>query len=119
LRAGCMRTLTASNEERLTLVEVNAAHGPVVLVEAVNEGTHAVVPELNHSRVQGRQDPWPLRVEAQPLHLLGGRHITKGGWRGCQLRELQQKEVRLKAVEVQESLPRRLSLGRESFPEGL
>lgn len=49
-------------------MEVHAAHGAVVLVEAVDKRAHAVVPELNHAAVQRRQDPWPPRVEGQALH---------------------------------------------------
>jgi hypothetical protein len=49
-------------------VEVDAANRPVVLVEAVEEGAHAVVPHLDHPAVETRQDPWPTRVETQALH---------------------------------------------------
>ena len=38
--------VAARGEERLGGVEVDAADGAVVLVEAVDEGSHAVVPEL-------------------------------------------------------------------------
>lgn len=47
---------------------MDAADGAVVLVEAVEEGAHAVVPHLDHPAVEAGQDPWPPRVEAQPLH---------------------------------------------------
>jgi hypothetical protein len=47
---------------------VYAANGPIVLVEAVEEGAHAVVPHLDHPAVETRQDPWSPRVEAQALH---------------------------------------------------
>lgn len=47
---------------------MDAANRPVVLVEAVEEGTHAVVPHLDHPAVETRQDPWPTRVETQALH---------------------------------------------------
>jgi len=46
---------------------VDSADGPVVLVEAVEEGAHAVVPHLDHPAVEARQDPWPPRVEGQAL----------------------------------------------------
>ena len=48
-------------------MEVDSADGPVVLVEAVEEGAHAVVPHLDHPAVEARQDPWPPRVEGQAL----------------------------------------------------
>jgi hypothetical protein len=60
---------TAGDEQRLALVEVHATHGPVMLVETIDECAHAVVPQLDHTAVQRRQDPWSLRVEGQPLHL--------------------------------------------------
>ena len=46
---------------------MDSADGPVVLVEAVEEGAHAVVPHLDHPAVEARQDPWPPRVEGQAL----------------------------------------------------
>lgn len=49
-------------------MEMNATHGSIVLVEAINESAHAVIPELDDATVQTRQDPWPLAVEAQPFH---------------------------------------------------
>lgn len=47
---------------------MDAADGAVVLVELVDQGSHAVVPELDDAAVETRQDPWPLRVETQALH---------------------------------------------------
>ena len=47
---------------------MHAADGAVVLVEAVEEGAHAVVPHLDHPAVEAGEDPWPPRVEAQALH---------------------------------------------------
>jgi hypothetical protein len=49
-------------------VEVYATDGSIVLVEAVEEGAHAIVPHLDHPAVESRQDPWPPWVEAQALH---------------------------------------------------
>lgn len=59
---------TSGNEKRLRFVEVNAANGTVVLVESVNEGAHAVIPELDHAAVETGEDPWPLAVKAQSFH---------------------------------------------------
>ena len=47
---------------------MNAPHRPVMLIEPVDERAHAVIPQLNNPAVQAREDPWPPRVEAQPLH---------------------------------------------------
>jgi hypothetical protein len=59
--------VTSGDEEGLRLMEVDTADRTVVLVEAVDEGSHAVVPQLDHAAVQGCQDPWPLGVEGQAL----------------------------------------------------
>jgi hypothetical protein len=48
-------------------VEVDAPDGPVVLVEAVEEGAHAVVPHLDDAAVEAGQDPWAARVEGKAL----------------------------------------------------
>ena len=43
----------------LRLVEVDAADRSVVLFEAVYQGAHAVVPQLDGGGVQRHEDPWP------------------------------------------------------------
>lgn len=48
-------------------MEVNAAHGPVVFIEPIDESSHAVVPQLDHTRMQRGEDPWALGVERQAL----------------------------------------------------
>lgn len=60
-------TRTSGDEQGLRLVEVHAAHWAVVLIEAIDERAHAVVPQLDHPAVQRRQDPWALGVERQAL----------------------------------------------------
>lgn len=47
---------------------MNAADGAIVLIEAVDEGAHAVIPELDHAAVKTREDPWALAVKAQSFH---------------------------------------------------
>lgn len=49
-------------------MEVNTPHGPIVLIESVDERAHPVVPQLNDTAVQAGENPWPPRVKAQPLH---------------------------------------------------
>ena len=49
-------------------MEMNAADGSVVLVESVDEGAHAVIPELDHTAVETCEDPWALGVKAQSFH---------------------------------------------------
>ena len=48
-------------------MEVHAAHGSIVFIEAIYESSHAIVPQLDHARVQRSQDPWSLGVERQSL----------------------------------------------------
>ena len=67
------RARTSGHEQRLRVVKVHASHGPVVLVESIDEGSHAVVPQLDHAAVQRGEDPWPLRVERQALDAVGFR----------------------------------------------
>lgn len=57
--------VTSGHEEGLRFVEVNSTHGAIVLVKSIDKRAHAIVPQLDDSAVQARQDPWPLRVEAQ------------------------------------------------------
>ena len=38
--------IAAADEQRLALVELHAAHRPIVLIEAVDERAHSVVPQL-------------------------------------------------------------------------
>ena len=59
--------VTSGNEQRLRSVEAHAANRPVVLVESVDERSHAEVPELHDAAVQGCEDPWSTRVERESL----------------------------------------------------
>lgn len=47
---------------------MDAADGSIVLVKAINESPHPVIPKLDHTAVKTRQDPWPLTMETQSLH---------------------------------------------------
>ena len=40
-------------------MEVHAANRAVMLLKSVNQGPHAIVPELDRRRVEGNEDPWP------------------------------------------------------------
>lgn len=59
--------ISSGHEERLCDVEVDAPDGPVMLVEAVDECPHPVVPQLDDAAVEAGEDPWPLAVEAEAL----------------------------------------------------
>lgn len=58
--------LGAGGSQWLRLVEVYAADRPVVFLEAVDEGAHAVVPQLDGGGVEGHEDPWPACGQQQP-----------------------------------------------------
>lgn len=38
----------------------------VVLIELVDEGAHAIIPQLDDAVVKAGEDPWPLGVKAEP-----------------------------------------------------
>lgn len=44
--------VTAGHEERLLVVEVDAAHRAIVIIEFLQQRTHAIVPQLNDASVQ-------------------------------------------------------------------
>lgn len=82
---------------------MDTADGAVVLVELVDQGSHAVVPKLDNAAVETGKDPWALGVEAQALHsvTLGlefGQHVGKSvmqlgfGMVGCEIREEEEEE---------------------------
>ena len=60
--------IASTDEQRLSLMEMNASHGSVVFVELVDQRLHAIVPQLNDSRMERSQDPRTFAVETQPLH---------------------------------------------------
>ena len=65
--------ITTAHEERLGVVEVDAADGTVVLIEAIEQRHHPVVPQLHDPVMQRRKDPRPVRVERKTLHAVALR----------------------------------------------
>lgn len=43
--------VASRNEEGLCLVEIDASNRPIVFFEAINKGSHAIVPQLYSRRV--------------------------------------------------------------------
>lgn len=43
--------VTARDEERLGLVEIDTSDGAIVFLEAINQCSHSVIPELDSGRV--------------------------------------------------------------------
>ena len=39
-----------------------------MLVEPIDQSTHTIIPELDHTTVQTGEDPWSLRVEGEALN---------------------------------------------------
>jgi hypothetical protein len=62
-------------------VEVDAAHGALVLLVLFQQRAHAVVPQLDHAVVQRGEDPGPLGVEGEALHAVALG--VKLGEHGC------------------------------------
>ena len=108
LPAGTARA--SGHEKRLALVEVHAAHRAVVLVKAVYQCAHTEVPELHHAAVQGRQNPWPPRVEGQPLHAVALR---------LKLRPEDASEAAHGVLLTRLAVPRRAKLTRAQQPAHL
>lgn len=50
--------VTARDEEGLGVVEIDSSDWTVVLFESINQGPHAVVPQLDGGGVEGDEDPW-------------------------------------------------------------
>lgn len=46
-------------------MKVNAADRPIVFFKAVDQGSHAVVPQLNGRGMERNEDPWPGAVSNQ------------------------------------------------------
>ena len=49
-------------------MKVNTTNRTFVLVEPIDQSTHTIIPELDHTTVQTGEDPWSLRVEGEALH---------------------------------------------------
>ena len=72
------------SSQGLCLVEIDAADRPVVLFEAVDQGSHPVVPQLDRGGVQRYEDPWPARRSAsEGGALLAPRYLL--GWKAMPL----------------------------------
>ena len=66
-------------------MEVHTPHWTIVLIKFVQEGAHAVVPQLDDTIVEGGEDPGPCRVEGEALHPGGlglklGQHYDFVTW---------------------------------------
>jgi hypothetical protein len=44
-----------------------------MLIESIQKGSDAVIPQLNEAIVEGGENPGPLGVKAQPLHSIALR----------------------------------------------
>lgn len=51
--------IAAGYKQGLGWVEVDASNGAVVFLESVNEGSHAVIPQLDGGGVKRDENPWP------------------------------------------------------------
>jgi len=52
--------ITSRDEQRLRLVEVDATDRAFMLIKAVNECAHPIIPQLDDTTVQAGQNPWPF-----------------------------------------------------------
>lgn len=51
--------VASRNEERLGLVEVDTSNRSIVFLEAINQGSHSVIPKLDGRGVKRYENPWP------------------------------------------------------------
>eukprot|EP00963_Diacronema_lutheri_P008926 scaffold776_cov347-Pavlova_lutheri.AAC.124 len=56
--------VSTRHEQRLGSMKVDPPHRAIVLVESIDERSHAVVPQLDHSTVQACEDPWSPWMKA-------------------------------------------------------
>jgi hypothetical protein len=54
------KDLTSRDKQRLRLVEVDATDRAFMLIKAVNECAHPIIPQLDDTTVQAGQNPWPF-----------------------------------------------------------
>lgn len=74
--------VTARDEERLGVVEVDSSDWTVVLFEPINQGSHTVVPELDRRGVEGDENPWPRQqVRGRNETERGNRITNRLGWK--------------------------------------
>lgn len=62
-------------------MEVNSSDRSIVLLKAVYQGAHAVVPQLDGGGMQGNKNPWSLGVKGNAL-CAGGLGLELGEHRG-------------------------------------
>lgn len=65
--------VASRDKHRLSLVEINASHRPIVVLELVEEALCPVIKQVNASIVQGSQDPWAILMESQAFYALAFR----------------------------------------------
>lgn len=74
--------VTARDEEGLGVVEVDSSDRTVVLFEPINQGPHAVIPELDRRGVEGDENPWPRQQVRGRNEVERGNRITNRlGWK--------------------------------------
>ena len=49
---------TSRNEQRLRFVEMHSTNRAIMLIKAVDERAHSIIPELDYTTVQTGKDPW-------------------------------------------------------------
>mmetsp|Transcript_9821 Transcript_9821/g.19423 ORF Transcript_9821/g.19423 Transcript_9821/m.19423 type:complete len:228 (+) Transcript_9821:354-1037(+) len=60
--------ISSRHKQRLRWMKIHSSNRPFMLIEAINQRPHPVVPQLNHPAVKRGQYPWPLRMETESLH---------------------------------------------------
>ena len=55
--------VASRNEERLGLVEIDTSNRSIMFLEAINQGSHTVIPELDSRGVKRYEDPWSGKLD--------------------------------------------------------
>ena len=58
------------DKQRLSLVKINTANRAIVFFEPVDQGSHAVVPQLDRRGMEGNKNPWSAKGVLVLAHFL-------------------------------------------------
>lgn len=79
--------VASRNEERLGLVEVDTSNRSIVFLEAINQGSHSVIPKLDGRGVKRYENPWSewlhVSLISKEVTVCGASYLL--GWKAMPL----------------------------------
>eukprot|EP00117_Sycon_ciliatum_P042067 scpid19236/ scgid30660/ len=60
--------VSSGNKQWLVAVKINSTNRSVMLIKPLNQCAHTIIPKLDISIVQARQDPGTVRMKSEALH---------------------------------------------------